>query len=66
MQTTMLNPPFIENLVGFSRQHCRQILSDESIDSIAFGHWLAVPSQQLLLIFRHQHCVAVEGYQAVA
>ncbi len=53
----------IENLVGRSRHHCTEILSNQGLSSIAFGHWLAVPSQQLLLVFRHQQCVAIDGYQ---
>jgi len=56
----------IENLVGRSRHHCTQALSNQGIDSIEFGHWLAVPSQQLLLVFRHQQCVAIDNYQLAA
>lgn len=66
MQKTLINPHFIESLLGYSRYHCTHILLNKGIDSVEFGHWLAIPSQQLLLTFRHQHCVAVEGYQAVA
>jgi hypothetical protein len=55
-----------KNYLGHSRQHCAQILLAQGMDSITFGHWLAIPSQQLLLIFRHQHCVAVDGYQRAA
>ena len=56
----------IKNCLGSSRHFCLQALSDEGIDSIAFGHWLAIPSQQLLLVFRHQQCVAVDHYQVAA
>ena len=56
----------IESLLGHSRHHCAQTLSNQVIDSIAFGHWLAIPSQQLLLVFRHQQCVAVDAYQLAA
>lgn len=52
----------IKNCLGGSRHFCLQALSGEGIDSIAFGHWLAIPSQQLLLVFRHQQCVAVNCY----
>ncbi|WP_352311759.1 hypothetical protein, partial [Psychrobacter sp. W2-37-MNA-CIBAN-0211] len=34
--------------LGYSRQECRQLLANSNIESIAFGHWLAIPSQQLL------------------
>ena len=56
----------IENCLGGSRHFCLQALSGEGIDSIAFGHWLAIPSQQLLLVFRHQQCVAIDYYQVAA
>ncbi|SNT69493.1 hypothetical protein [Psychrobacter sp. LV10R520-6] len=57
---------FTKNCLGHSRQHCAQILLAQDMDSITFRHWLAIPSQQLLLIFRHQHCVAVDSYQRAA
>ena len=56
----------IKNCLGGSRHFCLQALSNYGIDSIAFGHWLAIPSQQLLLVFRHQQCVAVDHYQVAA
>ena len=56
----------IKNCLGYNRQHCAQTLSNQGIDSIEFGHWLAIPSQQLLLVFRHQQCVAVDDYQVAA
>jgi hypothetical protein len=56
----------LENCLGHSRHHCAQTLSTNGIDSITFGHWLAIPSQQLLLIFRHQQCVALNYYQTAA
>ena len=46
--------------LGYSRRHCIQALSAQNIDSISFGHWLAIPSQQMLLIFRNQQCVAID------
>ena len=49
--------------LGFSRYDCTQQLAKSNIDSIAFAHWLAIPSQRLLLVFRHQRCVAVDNYQ---
>jgi hypothetical protein len=52
--------------LGYSRQECRQLLANSNIESIAFGHWLAIPSQQLLLVFKHQRCVAVDYYSNVA
>lgn len=56
----------IKNCLGYSRSQCLQALSSQNIDSITFAHWLAIPSQQLLLVFRHQHCVAINYYQNVA
>ena len=66
MQHVSTNNSIIENLIGQSRHHCSQTLSSQGIGSIAFGHWIAIPSQQRLLVFRHQHCVAVDAYQLVA
>lgn len=54
------------NYLGYNRCHCIQLLSMNEIQCIAFGHWLAIPSQQLLLVFRHQHCVAIDCYKSVA
>lgn len=56
----------IKSLLGQNRYHCAQTLSNQGIDSIEFGHWLAIPSQQLLLVFRHQQCVAIDDYQLAA
>ncbi|AMN67712.1 hypothetical protein [Psychrobacter sp. P11G5] len=53
----------IKSLLGQNRHHCAQTLLNQGIDSIEFGHWLAIPSQQLLLVFRHQQCVAIDDYQ---
>lgn len=66
MQHLTQQSPIIENCVGHSRHDCLRILSHAGIDSLAFGHWLAIPSQQLLLVFRHQQCVAIDGYQLAA
>ncbi|MGB2139623.1 MAG: hypothetical protein ACPHVZ_04600 [Psychrobacter sp.] len=52
--------------LGYSRQECRQLLANSNIDSITFAYWLAIPSQQLLLVFKHQRCVAVDYYSNVA
>lgn len=46
----------IENYLGYSCPHCAQSLLTQGIDSVAFGHWLAISSKRLLLIFRHQQC----------
>lgn len=64
MENPLLASDFTKNLVGYSRQHCKQLLLENGIENIAFAHWLAIPSQQLLLIFRHQRCVAIDGYFA--
>lgn len=66
MPSLLTQNHIIENCLGGSRHFCPQALSNYGIDSIAFGHWLAIPSQQLLLIFRHQQCVAVDQYQVAA
>ncbi len=52
--------------LGYSRNDCKQLLANRDIESIAFAHWLAIPSLQLLLIFRHQRCVAVDCYSLAA
>ena len=66
MKNILVNQLIIETCLGHPRQHCAQTLSNQGIASIEFGHWLAIPSQQLLLVFRHQHCVAVDYYEIAA
>lgn len=66
MQHLIENNQTIEDCLGHSRHACLLALSRADIDSLDFGHWLAIPSQQLLLVFRHQRCVAIEGYQQAA
>lgn len=66
MKNTLHTSNLINNCLGFSRHQCVQALLVAGIDSVAFGHWLAIPSQQLLLVFRHQHCVAIDYYKNVA
>ncbi|NYR09517.1 hypothetical protein [Psychrobacter sp. BI730] len=56
----------IKNLIGLSRHQCVQTLLSQGVGSIEFGHWLAIPSQRLLLVFRHQQCVAIDEYQLAA
>ena len=62
MKNPITQTPFINNCLGYSRSECLQVLLKQGINSIAFGHWLAIPNQQLLLIFRHQQCVAINSY----
>ena len=66
IKSRLIENQLIDSLLGHSRHHCAQTLSNQGIDSIEFGHWLAIPSQQLLLVFRHQKCVAVDAYQLAA
>ena len=66
IKSRLIENQLIDSLLGHSRHHCAQTLSNQGIDSIEFGHWLAIPSQQLLLVFRHQQCVAVDAYQLAA
>ncbi|MBE0442049.1 MAG: hypothetical protein ACTH7W_02895 [Psychrobacter sp.] len=66
IESRLIENDLIESLLGHSRHHCAQALSNQGINSIEFGHWLAIPSQQLLLVFRHQRCVAVDAYQIAA
>ncbi len=66
MQHLTQQNQIIENCLGHSRHDCLLALSRAGFDSTAFGHWLAIPSQQLLLVFRHQQCVAIEDYQLAA
>ncbi|MDN5620046.1 MAG: hypothetical protein L0G63_06110 [Psychrobacter sp.] len=56
----------VKSLIGHSRHHCAKILSSQGVSSVEFGHWLAAPSQRLLLVFRHQQCVAIDDYQLAA
>lgn len=46
--------------LGSTRQDCSTYLTQRSIASINFAHWLAIPTLQLLLVFRGQHCIAIE------
>ena len=46
--------------VGSTRQQCSAYLSQHDIASISFAHWLAIPSLQLLLVFRGQRCITIE------
>lgn len=62
MSHTFIENQLAKKCLGLSRQHCSQLLTIKNIDSIAFGHWLAIPSQQLLLVFRHQRCIAIDYY----
>ena len=66
MKNFIAENQLIEHYLGYSRHDCVQTLSTQGIESIAFGHWLAIPSQQLLLVFRHQQCVALDYYQLAA
>ncbi len=63
MKNTLSTISSIKSYLGYSRQDCQQLLAQDNIDSVAFAHWLAIPSQRLLLVFRHQRCVAVDNYQ---
>lgn len=60
------NDHFITNLLGYSRDECTRLLTKAGVESLSFAHWLAIPSQQLLLVFRHQQCVAVDDYKTVS
>ncbi len=66
MQHLTPQQQIIESYLGRSRNYCLLALSQAGVDSIAFGHWLAIPSQQLLLVFRHQQCVAIDDYRLAA
>lgn len=66
MANLLTHNQILTNCLGYNRQHCAHTLSNQGIDSIEFGHWLAIPSQQLLLVFRHQQCVAVDHYKIAA
>ena len=66
MSHQLTDNPIIKSLIGFSRHYCAQTLTSQGVDSIEFGHWLAIPSQRLLLVFRHQQCVAIDEYQLAA
>lgn len=66
IKSLLIENYLIESLLGHSRHNCTQTLLNQGIDSIEFGYWLAIPSQQLLLVFRHQQCVAIDSYQLAA
>ena len=66
MSRQLTDNPIIKHLIGLSRHHCVQTLLSQGVGSIEFGHWLAIPSQQLLLVFRHQQCVAIDEYRLAA
>ena len=66
MKSSSIASKFTNNCLGYSRHDCLQALLTQGIDSVDFGHWLAIPSQQLLLVFRNQHCIAINNYHAVA
>lgn len=66
MPNPLTQHQMLANCLGYNRQHCARTLSNQGIDSIEFGHWLAIPSQQLLLVFRHQQCVAIDYYKIAA
>jgi len=66
MQGLINQSQTIESCLGQSRHQCLQTLLNAGIESLDFGHWLAIPNQQLLLVFRHQRCVAIDGYQQAA
>ena len=66
MSHQLTDNPIVKSLIGFSRHYCAQTLTSQGVDSIEFGHWLAIPSQRLLLVFRHQQCVAIDSYQVAA
>ncbi|MFC6205262.1 MULTISPECIES: hypothetical protein [Psychrobacter] len=66
MKNSSIASKFTSNCLGYSRHDCIQALLTQGIDSVDFGHWLAIPSEKLLLVFRNQHCIAIDGYQALA
>lgn len=66
MANSLIENSFIEKYLGHSLHYCAQELLICGMDSIAFGHWLAIPSKQLLLIFRHQQCVGFDYYELAA
>ena len=66
MMYSLSSKIIVKSLIGHSRHYCTQILSNQGVGIVEFGHWLAVPSQRLLLVFRHQQCVAIDDYQLAA
>ena len=66
MSRQLTDNSIIKHLIGLSRHQCVQTLLSQGVGSIEFGHWLAIPSQRLLLVFRHQQCVAIDEYQLAA
>lgn len=43
-----------------TKQSCLALCQQHNLATIEFAHWLAIPTLELLLVFRQQCCVAVE------
>lgn len=66
MKNTNSNTLLAHFYLGYNREHYIQMLLTKGIETIDFGHWLAIPSQKLLLVFRHQKCIAINHYPLTA
>lgn len=49
--------------LGLSRNSCSNKCQKLGLPTIGFAHWVAIPNQNLMLIFKHQRCVAVNAYE---
>lgn len=49
----------IHKLKHKSRWQCQQWVKKQRLPSIEFAHWLALPSLNVLLVFRQQRCTYI-------
>lgn len=47
------------HFLGKNRQQIKHLLKQQSINFVEFVHWLAIPTQGLLLQFDKQHCIKI-------
>lgn len=45
--------------LGLSRSTCSNKCQKMGLPTIGFAHWLAIPNQNMMLVFKHQRCVAI-------
>lgn len=65
MKNSLSKSSFGNFCLGYDREHYTHLLLTKGVESIAFGHWLAIPSQKMLLVFQHQRCVAINHYYSI-
>lgn len=48
-----------DDWIGLSRNSCSNKCQQLGLHTIGFAHWLAIPNQNMMLVFKHQRCVAI-------